>query len=266
MSSLKRAFPRISLSDPNNAPYILTNGKRHLMMINWVDVSLFRFRSASLSLGQLINAMSSSQAQVEELSVSERGLTESEPCQWITNRTCPDPEVRFYLFTRSNADERQLIHVDDTWDASNLSSSFFNPKQPSKIIIHGFRADMFLTPLFRMKTGRRTSMIVNKLNAKYLPEYLQRDSYNVFFVDWFNLSSSFCYPAVVHNIKHVGACTAQLVNRIRDAGGGEDVHVIGFSLGAQVTNYVANSLKPDYRLPRITGKLLQLHFPCQLCS
>jgi pancreatic lipase-related protein 2 len=83
-------------------------------------------------------------------------------------------------------------------------------------------------------------------------EYLHRDSYNIFFVDWFNLSSSFCYPAVVHNIPHVGACTAQLVSRIRDAGG-VDIHVIGFSLGAQVTNYVANELKPDYVLPRITG-------------
>jgi pancreatic lipase-related protein 2 len=56
----------------------------------------------------------------------------------------------------------------------------------------------------------------------------------------------------VHNIKHVGECSAQLVNRIRDASG-VDIHVIGFSLGAQVTNYIANSLKPDYVLPRITG-------------
>lgn len=69
------------------------------------------------------------------------------------NRTCPDPEVRFYLYTRSNIDERQLIHVDDTRDASNLSSSFFNPQHPSKIIIHGFRSDMFLTPLYAMKMG-----------------------------------------------------------------------------------------------------------------
>lgn len=83
-------------------------------------------------------------------------------------------------------------------------------------------------------------------------EYLQRGSHNIFFVDWFNLSSSICYPAVVHNIKHVGACTAQLVNRIRDAGG-VDIHVIGFSLGAQVANYIATSLSPDYLLNRITG-------------
>lgn len=71
----------------------------------------------------------------------------------IKNRTCPDPDIRFYLYTRSNPDERQLIYIDDTWDASNLSSSFFDPLQPTKIIIHGFRSDMFLTPLFQMKTG-----------------------------------------------------------------------------------------------------------------
>lgn len=77
--------------------------------------------------------------------------------------------------------------------------------------------------------------------------------FNIFYVDWYNLSSSINYPAVVHNIVHVGACTAQLVNRIRDEGG-EDIHVIGFSLGAQLANYVAVSLKPNYQLPRITGQ------------
>lgn len=45
---------------------------------------------------------------------------------------------------------------------------------------------------------------------------------------------------------------AQLVNRIREAGT-EDIHVIGFSLGAHVANYLANNLRP-YKLPRISGK------------
>lgn len=42
------------------------------------------------------------------------------------------------------------------------------------------------------------------------------------------------------------------MSRIREAGGVDDIHVIGFSLGAQVANYIANVLKP-YLLPRITG-------------
>lgn len=199
-----------------------------------------------------MNAMSSFSVKVEE-----SFETSTIDMMFVDDRKCPDSEVRFYLYTRDNVDERQLIYIDDTLDASNLSSSLFKPELPNKIIIHGFRADMFLTPLYKMKAGECALYSFEFRNNHFTInlEYLQRDLFNIFFVDWFNLSSSFYYPAVVHNIKHVGECTAQLVNRIRDAGG-EDIHMIGFSLGAQVMNYVANSLKPDYLLPRITGLLL----------
>lgn len=98
-----------------------------------------------------ITAMSSSPVKIEESFDTVDNITEL--CHWINNKTCPDPEVRFYLYTRSNIDVQQLIHVDDSLDKSNLSSSSFDPGRPSKIIIHGFRAGMYLTPLFRMKTG-----------------------------------------------------------------------------------------------------------------
>ncbi|CAO1409451.1 unnamed protein product [Diamesa hyperborea] len=156
-------------------------------------------------------------------------------CSWLLDRKCPDDEVKFWLFTRSNVNDKQLIHVDDTVEHSNLSSSYFNPRHSSKIIIHGYRSDFYLTPLYEMKH-----------------EYLQQDNFNIFYVDWYNLSSSFCYPAAVHNVKHVGECVAQLVHRIRDEGS-SDIHVIGFSLGGQVPNYISNYLKPDFLLPRITG-------------
>ena len=55
----------------------------------------------------------------------------------LSNRKCPDADIKFYLYTRSNADDRQLIHVDDCWENSNISSSFYNPKYPVKVIIHG---------------------------------------------------------------------------------------------------------------------------------
>ena len=98
-----------------------------------------------------ITARGSSSSKVEQSFDTVDNVTEL--CRWNNSQICPDPEIRFYLFTRSNIDEQQLIHVDDTLDASNLSSSFFNPQRPSKIIIHGFNADMYLTPLFQMKTG-----------------------------------------------------------------------------------------------------------------
>lgn len=58
--------------------------------------------------------------------------------------------------------------------------------------------------------------------------------------------------SAVHNTKHTGACVAQLVERILDMGS-TDIHVIGFSLGAQLSNYIAKNLG-TFQLPRITGK------------
>lgn len=75
------------------------------------------------------------------------------PCKWIFNEKCPNPDIKFYLYTRKNPQDRQLIHVDETWEKSNLSDSHFNPNDPSKIIVHGYNSDMFLTPLIQMKEG-----------------------------------------------------------------------------------------------------------------
>lgn len=75
------------------------------------------------------------------------------PCTWIFDRKCPDEDIKFYLYTRKNQIDRQLVHVDDTWKKSNISSSHFNPNHPVKIIIHGYNSDMFLSPLIQMKDG-----------------------------------------------------------------------------------------------------------------
>lgn len=83
-------------------------------------------------------------------------------------------------------------------------------------------------------------------------EYLQKGEYNVIFVDWSVLTPGPCYVSAVHNTKHVGACVAQLVERILDMGT-DNIHIIGFSLGAQLSNYVATNLK-TFKIPRITGE------------
>lgn len=75
------------------------------------------------------------------------------PCKWIFNEKCPSSDIKFYLYTRKNQQDRQLIHVDETWDKSNLSDSNFNAGDPTKIILHGYNSDMFLTPLIQMKGG-----------------------------------------------------------------------------------------------------------------
>lgn len=83
-------------------------------------------------------------------------------------------------------------------------------------------------------------------------EYLAKGDYNIFYVDWSKLAPGPCYMSAVYNTRHAGACVAQLVERILDLGS-SDIHVIGFSLGAQLTNYIAKSLG-TFQLPRITGK------------
>jgi len=65
---------------------------------------------------------------------------------------------------------------------------------------------------------------------QYFVEYLKTNDCNVFFVDWSPLNQSPCYPGAVWNARHVGVCTAQLVDRIKDMGA-TNIHVIGFSLG-----------------------------------
>jgi len=59
------------------------------------------------------------------------------PCTWILDRKCPDKDIKFWLHTQSNPVDRQLVHIDETWENSNLSTSFFDPQFPVKIIIHG---------------------------------------------------------------------------------------------------------------------------------
>lgn len=61
-------------------------------------------------------------------------------------------------------------------------------------------------------------------------EYVKTRDFNVFAVDWSPLNRSPCYIGALINVRHVGTCTAQLVERIRELGG-TDIHVIGFSLG-----------------------------------
>lgn len=81
------------------------------------------------------------------------------PCTWILNKKCPDANIKFYLYTRKNVKDRQLVHVDETWESSNISDSYFDANDPIKIIIHGYNSDMFLQPLIDMKDGMAWNVV-----------------------------------------------------------------------------------------------------------
>ncbi|KAJ8935331.1 hypothetical protein NQ318_016624 [Aromia moschata] len=156
------------------------------------------------------------------------------PCRIVLNPTCPDPDVTFFLWNRGHAEKPQEIRVGSRLDHSNLRAIDFDPTKPSKIIIHGYNSDMFLNAL-----------------AEIRKEYVKTTEDNIFAVNWSPLNRSPCYVGALLNTKHVGTCSAQLVERIREMGG-TDIHVIGFSLGAHIANYMAIALRP-YKIPRITG-------------
>lgn len=154
------------------------------------------------------------------------------PCLVNEEQRCPDDEITFRLFTRASPTEGQQVLVNAS--GSNLATTHFDPQLPTKIVVHGYNSDSNLEALVSIREG-----------------YLARAGHNVIAVDWRRLASGPCYPVAVHNVPHVGECTAQLVRRILERNA-TDVHAIGFSLGAHVPAYAANSLRP-YKMPRVTG-------------
>lgn len=157
------------------------------------------------------------------------------PCVLIGGPKCSYPsEVKVYLYTRSNPSEPQYVAHNDTYD--NITESQFIPARGNKMIIHGYNADMFLGPLVDIKTA-----------------YLTKHDYNVWAVDWSPLCRGPCYPFAMFNIIQVGRCVADFIRRLQQhADSPLQLHIVAFSLGAHVSNYVANSLE-DYKIPRITG-------------
>lgn len=106
------------------------------------------------------------------------------------------------------------------------------------IILHGYTGDRDYSP-----------------NRYIRPALLAVEDAYVISVDYGPLVLYPCYFAAVENLPVASRCLAQLINNIVDQGlvQNEDIHMIGFSLGAQTAGQTANYLKR--RLQRITGKL-----------
>ncbi|KAG5898207.1 hypothetical protein JTB14_005587 [Gonioctena quinquepunctata] len=155
-------------------------------------------------------------------------------CRVVFNPICPDPDVTFFLYTRSNPDNPDALRIGSDPRVSNLNNTSFDPSKPTKIIIHGYNSDMNLSALVEIRK-----------------EYLKTRDFNIITVDWSPLNQAPCYLGALINMRHVGTCSSQMVQRILEFGA-TDIHLIGFSLGAHITNYISIALRP-FKLPRITG-------------
>ncbi|XP_014247560.1 pancreatic triacylglycerol lipase-like [Cimex lectularius] len=153
----------------------------------------------------------------------------------LENEPCNSDTVKFFLYTRKNMNDSQYVKITD--EADNITNSFYKDDLKTKIIVHGYNADMNLSVLVKLKDA-----------------YLKKYDANVWMVDWAVLVPSPCYPTAVYNVRYAGKCLAKFIDKLRKRKktGTMDLHVVGFSLGAHVPANAAPHLKP-YQIPRITG-------------
>lgn len=88
--------------------------------------------------------------------------------------------------------------------------------------------------------------------TKLLADYLKKADCSVIFVHYESYTDFNCYAEALENIKHVGSCVAKLLSEFIFELGVQDIHLIAYSLGGHVANYIAKSLHP-HKLPRITA-------------
>jgi hypothetical protein len=91
--------------------------------------------------------------------------------------------------------------------------------------------------------------------------YLRSSDLNVVVLNWWVLARGPHYETAAKNTKEAGRSLADFLDNLIQETQGEarrDLHVVGFSLGAQVAGIAAGQLKTG-RLPRITG-------PCTVIS
>lgn len=140
-------------------------------------------------------------------------------------------DTQFLLVTRNTPDVFQKLRPGN--NASFVSSSF-DPLNPIKIIIHGYRESGYADWI-----------------KDLIRELLTAGDYNVISVDW-RQGAADSYPQSAANTRSLGLVVADFIDylqrryRVTPA----DVHIIGYNLGAHAAGHTGEQLP---RLGRITG-------------
>lgn len=135
--------------------------------------------------------------------------------------------TKFMLYTRKNQKTADIIRYDSI-------GRNFDPKKPTKFIVHGFLHDAVQPWVLGMKDN-----------------FLSVGDFNVIAVDW-SKGNRYLYTQATANTQIVGAEIARFVNTMIDKHGASaaDFHVIGHSLGSHIAGYAGERIN---RLGRITG-------------
>ncbi|XP_060527600.1 pancreatic lipase-related protein 2 [Cylas formicarius] len=146
--------------------------------------------------------------------------------------SCPDNDVRFYLYTPESGRKRMRI---DIRNHLSLPLSGFDPLRKNVILIHGFNGTESKSPMTVLRDA-----------------YLYRGDTNIFTVDWAEISRFPCYLSSLSNTRLVAQCTAKLYAFMMDHGGiAEETSCVGHSLGAHICGMVSNHL--DVKQHTIVG-------------
>ncbi|XP_013099088.2 pancreatic triacylglycerol lipase isoform X1 [Stomoxys calcitrans] len=135
-------------------------------------------------------------------------------------------QIHYDLYTTLNANERQILRTGDT---KRLRGSYFNPKWPVRISIHGW-------------AGKSTSCS----NAAIKDAYLARGKYNVVLVDWSNISHDISYPRISQQFSEIAAHIAKFIRFLQKETGLEwsNIYLIGHSAGSHISGLTGKLLKP----------------------
>lgn len=155
----------------------------------------------------------------------------------VCSYCCPidvNRDIEYLLYTRRNPNCGATLNISDPY---SLRRSNFNDRYPTVIFIHGYSESA---------TGRSAVAIRDV--------YLSRGEYNVILVNWAKLAGLPWYVTAVRNTRIVGPQLARLVEWLaaRGAVSLPDLHVIGFSLGAEIAGFMGKALSPR-KVGRITG-------------
>lgn len=139
---------------------------------------------------------------------------------------------QYWLFTRSNPTTPQfLIHGN----VNSIINSNYAPNRQTKVLVHGWNGN-----------GN------HRMNNEIASAYFDRGDFNIIVVDW-NRIANMNYVSAVAGVPNVGENLGNFLAWFFNTIGGSwnDLHLIGFSLGAHVVGNAGRAV--GGRAARITG-------------
>lgn len=168
-------------------------------------------------------------------------------------------DIRLLLYTKNNPTNEIPLQIR----AGSLKRAGFNPDHPTVVFVHGFvEVCKTSSSSYAIRDGIQSNNQCSGCNlltetiVTFVTAYMGRpEPYNVILVDWTNLSAGPWYGQAAQNTIVVADVLAKFLRAFHKSGelSLDRVHLIGFSLGAQVVGMAGKHLRAWHLVNRITG-------------